>query len=326
MKDLFDFIENRMRMSHIYQPVMIKALLEADGEASRTEIAEIILSHDFSQVEYYESVVANMVGRVLVNNGVVNRTGKDYELLGFSNYSEKDRSALIELCNQKIDAFKEKRGDKIWEHRRRNRRPVKGSTRYEVLKRAKGRCELCGISKEEKALEVDHITPKNNGGEDSIDNYQALCYTCNSNKRDKDDTDFREMDVQFSERAEECIFCHLGNSRIIDENPLAIAMEDKYAVTEGHTLIIPKRHCPDYFSLHQAEINAMNRLSFRIRDRLSKKDSRISGYNLGFNAGEDAGQTIFHCHMHLIPRRSGDVQNPRGGIRNVIDGKGDYAS
>ena len=107
MKDLFDFIENRMRMSHIYQPVMIKALLEADGEASKTEIAEIILSHDFSQVEYYESVVANMVGRVLVNNGVVNRTGKeDYELLGFSNYSEKDRSALIGICNQKIDAFK----------------------------------------------------------------------------------------------------------------------------------------------------------------------------------------------------------------------------
>jgi len=92
------------------------------------------------------------------------------------------KAKIIEECDLKINEFIRKRGLNVWEHRRKNRRPVPGSIRYEVLKRANFRCELCGISAEEKALEVDHITPKNKFGEDSINNYQALCYTCNSQK------------------------------------------------------------------------------------------------------------------------------------------------
>lgn len=310
-------------MSHIYQPVMIKVLLENGGVADKTNIAKTILSYDFSQLEYYEGITNNMVGRVLRKNEVVVRDKNIYKLIDHKNLSPDEIQELIGLCDLKINEYIDKRGNQIWEHRRRNRKAVSGSNRYKVLKRADGRCELCGISKEEKALEVDHIVPKNNGGEDSIDNYQALCYTCNANKRDTDDTDFRNLGVKYDLRAADCIFCNYSRD-IIAENELAIAFFDKYPVTLKHTLIIPKRHCYDYFSLSQPEVNAMNRLAHDIKSTLLKKDQTITGFNLGFNSGEDAGQTVFHCHMHLIPRRKNDVSNPIGGIRNVIPGKGEY--
>ena len=112
--------------------------------------------------------------------------------------------------------------------------------------------------------------------------------------------------------------------KIIAENELSIAFYDKFPVTSKHVLIIPKRHCIDYFELSQPEINAMNRLTHVLKEQLKGEDSNISGFNIGFNSGEDAGQTVLHCHMHLIPRRKGDVENPIGGVRNLIPGKGDY--
>jgi len=323
MSKLKDFIEKKMSMSHIYQPVMIKVLLENGGYADKKTIAQNILSYDFSQVEYYEGITNNMVGRVLRKNEIVLKDKNNYELKLFEDLSSNEINELIALCDFKINEYIKKRGTKIWEHRRRNRKAVPGSTRYQVLKRADGRCELCGISKEEKALEVDHIVPKNNGGEDSIDNYQALCFSCNANKRDTDDTDFRNLNVKYQARQSDCIFCNMSR-KIIAENELSIAFYDKFPVTSKHVLIIPKRHCIDYFELSQPEINAMNRLTHVLKEQLKSEDSNISGFNIGFNSGEDAGQTVLHCHMHLIPRRKGDVENPIGGVRNLIPGKGDY--
>jgi len=310
-------------MSHIYQPVMIKVLLENGGSADKKTIAQNILSYDFSQVEYYEGITNNMVGRVLRKNEVVSKDKNNYELKLFEDLSSTEINQLIALCDLKINEYIKKRGTKIWEHRRRNRKAVPGSTRYQVLKRADGRCELCGISKEEKALEVDHIVPKNNGGEDSIDNYQALCFSCNANKRDTDDADFRNLDVKYNYRLKDCVFCNIERN-VISENELAIAFFDQYPVTPQHVLIIPKRHCKDFFELSQPEMNSINRLTHELKTKLSSEDSTITGFNIGFNAGTDAGQTILHCHMHLIPRRKGDVKNPIGGLRNLIAGKGDY--
>lgn len=182
--NLLEFVRDQMRMSHIYQPVMIKALLGKGGRMSTRDIAREILIYDISQIEYYENVVNNMVGRVLRNRGVVEKKKEVYELVAYDLLTDEDRQLIVEECDRKIDAFIQKRGLNVWEHRRKNRRPVPGSIRYEVLKRANFRCELCGISADEKALEVDHITPKNRFGEDSINNYQALCYTCNAQKRD----------------------------------------------------------------------------------------------------------------------------------------------
>ena len=121
-----------------------------------------------------------------------------------------------------------------------------------------------------------------------------------------------------------CIFCSLEKSRVIKSNELALAFRDNFPVTRLHTLIVPRRHAKDYFELTHEEVTACNSLINQIRIDLMEEDSSIEGFNIGINAGEVAGQTVFHCHIHLIPRRKGDVENPRGGVRHIIPGKGFY--
>jgi diadenosine tetraphosphate (Ap4A) HIT family hydrolase len=124
-----------------------------------------------------------------------------------------------------------------------------------------------------------------------------------------------------------CLFCDVqtfDRKRIIDENSLAYAVRDGFPVTDGHTLFIPKRHTLDYFGLGEAEVLAINNLMSTHRALLLETDSSIEGFNIGMNCGEIAGQSIWHCHVHLIPRRKGDVEFPKGGIRNVIPNKGNY--
>ena len=124
--------------------------------------------------------------------------------------------------------------------------------------------------------------------------------------------------------AEHCIFCTEGVERAFLKNDLAYAMRDGFPVTDGHCLIIPFRHVETYFELSEREILACNALLLQTKQQLLSTDSSIGGFNIGVNSGEAAGQTIFHCHIHLIPRRSGDVENPRGGVRHLIPGKGFY--
>ena len=201
---------------------------------------------------------------------------------------------------------------------------MSGSTRYNVLKRAKHRCELCGGHEDQVALHVDHIIPRSKGGPDDISNFQALCMTCNTNKRDTDDTDFRGIVDSYNNRQADCIFCELGAGRIIAENELCIAIKDAFPVTEDHTLVIPKRHVADYFDLHQPERNAIEAMLHEQRQSILEKDNMVTGFNVGINAGASAGQTVFHVHVHLIPRRDGDVVDPRGGVRGVIPSKQGY--
>tara|TARA_B110000967_G_scaffold95031_1_gene97644 strand:- start:2969 stop:3346 length:378 start_codon:yes stop_codon:yes gene_type:complete len=122
----------------------------------------------------------------------------------------------------------------------------------------------------------------------------------------------------------DCLFCNISKERIILENDLAYAIHDGFPVTEMHSLIIPKRHIYDYFDLTKDELFACDQLIKSLKESILISDSSINGFNIGMNSGESAGQTIFHCHIHLIPRRSGDVVNPRGGVRNIIPGKGSY--
>jgi ATP adenylyltransferase len=105
---------------------------------------------------------------------------------------------------------------------------------------------------------------------------------------------------------------------------LAYAIRDGFPVTEGHTLVIPKRHVEDYFGLTQDELVACDELLRVSKEQIQNQDASVTGFNIGINAGESAGQTIFHCHLHLIPRRTGDVVDPRGGVRGVIPGKQKY--
>ncbi|OIQ81539.1 AP-4-A phosphorylase [mine drainage metagenome] len=323
-RDLADFISTRMRMSHIYQPVMLLTLLENNGIASDEKIAKAILEYDQSQLEYYIKIVHNMVGRVLRRHGVVEKNGLSYQLPDFESISLSERGDLIHRCREKLADYILKRGERIWKHRKLSDGYISGTLRYEVLKRAQFHCELCGIPADERALEVDHIVPRNHGGTDDLHNFQALCYSCNSMKRDRDDTDFRAVKASYHLKADGCLFCDLPKDRIVLENSLAMVIDDQYPVTESHSLIIPKRHVRDYFGLSQPEINACNQLLNELKTGIEHGDDRVSGFNIGMNSGEAAGQTIFHCHIHLIPRRFGDVENPRGGVRHLIPGKGHY--
>ena len=112
--------------------------------------------------------------------------------------------------------------------------------------------------------------------------------------------------------------------RIVVSNNLAYAVKDGFPVTEGHTLVIPKRHVTDFFGLTDDEVMACHQLLKKLRFTILSQDNLVEGFNIGMNAGAAAGQTIFHCHIHLIPRRKGDVENPRGGVRHTIPGKGFY--
>lgn len=120
-----------------------------------------------------------------------------------------------------------------------------------------------------------------------------------------------------------CPFCNVKEN-IQYEAENAFAVLDKYPVTKYHTLIIPKRHVESYFELTDSEHVDCIDLINAIKVVLCKLDDTITGFNIGANVGRDAGQTISHCHIHLIPRRKGDTENPRGGIRRVISKKGKY--
>ncbi|WP_440634934.1 HIT family protein [Candidatus Pelagibacter sp. HIMB1746] len=121
-----------------------------------------------------------------------------------------------------------------------------------------------------------------------------------------------------------CLFCDSKKSGIAHENDLAYASFDSYPVSDHHCLIIPKRHIKDYFDMTNDELIACNDLIQIVKNEILSKDTNVKGFNIGTNAGKIAGQSIMHCHIHLIPRREGDVDNPQGGVRSVIPNKQHY--
>ena len=121
-----------------------------------------------------------------------------------------------------------------------------------------------------------------------------------------------------------CIFCNIKQDQIIFQNDYALVIRDNFPVTPLHSLVIPKRHIAEYFDMTDGEILAINNLTKETRKHILNEDSSVKGFNIGINVGQVAGQTIFHSHIHIIPRRDGDVEDPRGGIRNVIIEKGNY--
>ncbi len=121
-----------------------------------------------------------------------------------------------------------------------------------------------------------------------------------------------------------CLFCNVNESDFNHVNDLSFASYDTYPVSKHHCLIIPKRHIKDYFDLTNDELIACHKLIKIIKEEILSKDKSVKGFNLGTNIGKVSGQSIMHCHFHLIPRREGDVENPQGGVRSVIPNKQHY--
>ena len=124
---------------------------------------------------------------------------------------------------------------------------------------------------------------------------------------------------------DQCIFCNKTNYKVIQTTEYFFIIRDSsYPVTEHHTLIIANRHVADYFKLKKEEVIELNEILINQKKELEQLDNQITGFNVGVNVGKDAGQSIMHCHIHLIPRRKGDVEDPRGGVRGVIPSKQKY--
>lgn len=121
----------------------------------------------------------------------------------------------------------------------------------------------------------------------------------------------------------DCIFCKIDNSKFIAESDNFYAIEDGFPVSPGHSLVIAKKHTESFFDLTSNEVSEAYELLSKTKKIVDDKHNP-DAYNIGINNGEAAGRTVHHLHIHLIPRYSGDVPDPRGGVRNVIPEKGNY--
>jgi diadenosine tetraphosphate (Ap4A) HIT family hydrolase len=126
-----------------------------------------------------------------------------------------------------------------------------------------------------------------------------------------------------------CPFCRVEPARVFLATDMIVGLWDAFPVSPGHALLVPRRHVATWFEANQAEqlalASAIGEARALIEARCSDRgDPLPDGYNVGFNAGEAAGQTVFHAHVHVIPRYRGDDPSPRGGVRAVVPGKGGY--
>ncbi len=121
-----------------------------------------------------------------------------------------------------------------------------------------------------------------------------------------------------------CIFCSKEKLNIIYEDDIFFVIRDSFPVTKDHTLIILNNHDKTYFDLRDKDILQLNNILKFQKESLIQNDNTITGFNIGINQGESAGQTVMHLHIHLIPRRKGDIEDPRGGVRGVIPSKQKY--
>ena len=123
---------------------------------------------------------------------------------------------------------------------------------------------------------------------------------------------------------EECLFCNKKKQKIIYSSEFIYVVRDSFPVTKYHSLIIPHRHVSNFFDLNKDELKDLSVALKKERESLLNLDKKITAFNVGVNSGKDAGQSIMHCHIHLIPRRKGDIENPRGGVRGVIPSRQKY--
>ena len=237
-----------------------------------------------------------MPGRVLRKRGVVEKDGDAFRLLGAEALGREQVEELSELLQSKLDGFKDRRGKKLWQHRKAASGYIPGSARYEVLKRAKFRCELCGVSADVKALEADHIVPRSKGGSDDPANLQALCYSCNATKRDKDDADFRCVAESYDKREPGCPICDALGRKVVAENVLCVALGVDHSTPRDEIIIAPKRHVANYFDLAPAELRCAHILLETIRVQAGRdsggQEERVSWASL-------PGPAASHCFVRL---------------------------
>lgn len=202
------FIRKEMKMTHIYQPIMIRTLLEADGNrATADDIARNIVSVDPTLLEYYKGRVRVWPHKTLLKHKIVShKRGGVYTLRLDRPLTGKESERLAEMCGLKLQEFIDK-DPAVRRMRALNDGPIPGSMRYDVLARSKGVCVGCGAKSSEARLHVDHIMPRSRNGRTILENLQALCGPCNTAKRDRDETDFVKWQKRLQFRRPGCQLC-----------------------------------------------------------------------------------------------------------------------
>jgi predicted house-cleaning noncanonical NTP pyrophosphatase (MazG superfamily) len=213
MSDLMDFLENRMSMTEVYQPVVIRELILSGGRQSKAKLARALAEYDTSVEDYYMQVIMRWPKATLEKHGIVKYEKKTqaFVLCDLPNDSEVQKQ-VVSYCDRRIAEWTDRKAalDKQTQ--------LAPSLRYIVLKSAHGKCQLCGVSSSIRPIDVDHIVPKSKANKqrkvkiagklvdlDSIDNLQALCFQCNRAKRDLDDTDFRKKQKLVRDRVPDII-------------------------------------------------------------------------------------------------------------------------
>jgi len=250
MNDLIDFLKNKMSMTDLYQPAIIRELLVSGGIQSKENLARVLAQYDVSVIDYYKKVLMRWPKITLSKHNVVDYDKKEqnFKLTIFPT-TDSDRQAAIELCEHKIAEWVEKKSQ------RQTPSQSSASVRYEVLKDSQGKCQLCGIPASLRPIDVDHIVPRSKANKrnkvkkegawidvDSKANLQALCFACNRAKRDTDETDFRRSKKLVRDKIPEFIEAEGRTPKVktISGTALAAALNDKLVEEHGEYIAATK--------------------------------------------------------------------------------------
>ena len=294
--DLERFIKTTMKMTHVYQSVMIKQLLEHNDHATTEDIARQFIDWDDSLLEYYKDRVKTWPKIILKKHKIINYEKNVFTLL-VDEITSEQRKRLIELCdlrtNEFVDKYPNRLGAKI------NRTPVTGGIRYDVIARAKGLCQACGVSSNTRPIDVDHIIPTSRGGTNELDNLQALCYKCNREKNNRDKTNFVLWSKKLKDRDDLCKIC---KSKHIKANNLAAAIRPTHQEIHLQSIVIPKRHVGTFFDLIPAEKNMCIDMIDWVKTNISEMDKTVNGFDVSF-ASKIIPSKHQHCGIVISPQR-----------------------
>lgn len=257
--ELADFVKHRMKMVHVFQPIMIRTLVEAGGSATDQDIARAFLSEDRAQLEYYTYIAKRWPRITLGRHGVVDyRRGskgrRGVFTLNWDSPTDEQRRRIVELCNLRLQEYIDKNvGDLPWFDHLGAQSAIPGGIQYDVLARSGGVCVACGTPALKAPIHVDHIVPASRGGTDDPSNLQALCAKCNRAKRDKDATDFLLVQKRLKYSKRGCALCKARD--VGPQNKLAVSIPSALTDAGRHWIIAPRSHVTRFSDLLPAQRN-----------------------------------------------------------------------
>lgn len=275
---------------------MIKTLLKSnDNRATADDIASEFLNQDISQLKYYKAIVKRWPHVTLVKKrNIVSYNRGVYKIRLDRDLSDEERRDLIEKCDLRINEFIDK-DPMIRKFRELDRKSVSGSVRFQVLAKSKGVCMACGAKSTEAFLHVDHIVPKSLGGPTEVNNLQALCYKCNTEKRNRDETDFMLWHKRLEFRNPNCKLCQKPH-KTGAENSMAYAIPEVVEAGVG-SVVAPVRHVGSFAEMIPAEMHLCTALIGEVLADMREKAPRAE-FGVSWLDGLREG----HCRIRITPK------------------------